>query len=107
MAIVNLSEILLFVTIFNDFVLASPTSTPHAVAPQDPMITSYRVIYEPTKTVGRRNILSSLASDLTSVISALGSDIPSYIASGKLWSLWACCILTDENYQACPIFSKI
>jgi len=88
MAILNLSEILLFVTIFNDFILGSPTSIPHAVTPQDPMITPYQVIYEPTKTVARRNILSSLASDVTSVLSALGSDIPSYIASGKLWSLW-------------------
>lgn len=84
MAILNLSEILLFVTIFNHRIRASPASTPHAVAPQDPMITPHRVIYEPTKTLRRRDILSSLASDVTSVLSALGSDVPSYIASGKL-----------------------
>jgi hypothetical protein len=88
MAILNLSEILLFVTMFNDFVLASVASTPHAVDPQDPMVTPCRVIHEPTKTVGRRNIISSLASGVNSVLSEIGSDIPSYIASGKLWSLW-------------------
>jgi hypothetical protein len=84
MAILTFPEILLFATIFNDFVLTSPTSTPHAVAPQDPMVTPHRVIYEPTKTALRRDILSSLASDVTSVLSALGSDIPSYVASGKV-----------------------
>jgi len=87
MKILNLSEILLFMTTFNGFVLASPAITPHAVAPQDPMITSYRAVHEPTKTVQRRDILSSLANDVTSVLSALGSAIPSYVASGEPWNL--------------------
>jgi len=95
MAILNLSQILL-VTMFNDFVHASVASTPHAVAPQDPMITPYRVIHEPTKTVRRRNILSSLASDVTSVLSAIGSDIPSYVASGNFLRFVECCVLTDK-----------
>ena len=84
MTIFNFSEILLFVNMFNDLIRASPASTTQAVAPQNPMVTPYRVIYEPTKTVRRRDILSSLASDITSVVSALGSDVPSYVASGKV-----------------------
>lgn len=84
MAIFSLSEILLFVIMFNDLIRASPASTTQAVAPQNPMITPYRVIYEPTQTVRRRDILSSLANDVTSVLSALGSDVPSYVASGKV-----------------------
>ncbi len=83
MAIFSLSEILLFVIMFNDLIRASPASTTQAIAPQNPMITPYRVIYEPTKTVRRRDILSSLANDVTSVLSALGSDVPSYVASGN------------------------
>lgn len=82
MAALRLPALLLLATV-NGLVVASPAVTAAAVAPQNPMATPFRVPIEPTKTLERRDILSSLANDVTSVLSALGTDIPSYVASGK------------------------
>ena len=47
------------------------------------MITPSVVQYHPTRTYRyRRNIFDNFASDINSVLSELGSDIPSYVASG-------------------------
>ncbi|KAF2402433.1 hypothetical protein EJ06DRAFT_574290 [Trichodelitschia bisporula] len=59
-------------------VAASPAPLPHPVAAPQPQITPFRVQYEPTKTLERRDIFSKLESKVGSV---LGS-FPSYVASG-------------------------
>lgn len=82
MASLRLPALLLLLA-FNGLVQASPAATAAAVAPQNPMVTPFRVPIEPTKSLERRDILSSLANDVTSVLSALGTDLPSYVASGK------------------------
>lgn len=50
----------------------------------------YRIPQIPTRTLNRRDILSDLEGDVKSVLGALGSDIPSYVASGTrgAWT-WA------------------
>jgi len=83
MTLLRIPTILLLAS-FNGIVLSSAV-TPAVVTPQNPMVTPYRVTLESTRTYERRNILSSLANDVTSVLAALGSDIPSYVASGKLF----------------------
>lgn len=72
--------------LFAAVVAAHPTSDPPTdavVAAQDPLITASPVQYNPSRTFKhRRDIFSSLDSDLNSIFSDLGSDIPSYVASG-------------------------
>ena len=65
-------------------VSAAPTVLePNAVAPRDPMITPSLVEYNPSRTINYpRNIISDAKGSFDSVLSALGSDIPSYVASG-------------------------
>lgn len=64
-------------------VSASPAAIPNPVAVAHPEVTPFRVQYEPTKTlVVRGNLLSKIEGGVTSVLSALGSDIPAYVASG-------------------------
>lgn len=60
---------------------------PDPVAEPHPEITPFRVLQIPTRTLERRNILSDLEGDVNSVLSGLGSDIPSYVASGKSFKL--------------------
>ncbi|QDS77993.1 hypothetical protein FKW77_002199 [Venturia effusa] len=56
---------------------------PNPVAAAAPEITPFQAELRPTPTLKRReNILSKLEGDVTSVLSALGSGIPSYVASG-------------------------
>jgi len=53
------------------------------VAPRDPTITASPSLNNPSRTrKTRRDILSDLEGDVNSVLSDLGSDIPSYVASG-------------------------
>jgi hypothetical protein len=63
---------------------AAPTVLePNAVAPRDPMITPSLVEYNPSRTINYpRNIISDAKGSFDSVLSGLGSDIPSYVASG-------------------------
>jgi hypothetical protein len=65
---------------------SSPAPTPAAdpVAEAHPEITPFRVRDVPTRTrpIQRRNILSKIESDVKSYLTVLGSDIPSYVASG-------------------------
>lgn len=63
----------------------APKPRPNAnpVAPRDPLITPSTVEYSPSKTWKRpRDILSDLDGDVSSILGGLGSDIPSYVASG-------------------------
>ncbi|KAF1356653.1 hypothetical protein BDV97DRAFT_374348 [Delphinella strobiligena] len=70
------------------FSLASASPAPTArvdhVVPQDPRITPSPVERHasPVDPLGRRNILSDVDSDIGNVLSSLGSDLPSWVASG-------------------------
>ena len=55
---------------------------PESVRPQDPLITASPVRYNPTRTFRRRDILSDFTADVDSILSDIGSGIPSYVASG-------------------------
>ena len=51
--------------------------------PEAPIITPSPATWDPTKTEKlRRGIVSDLAGDVGSILSQLGSNIPSYVASG-------------------------
>ncbi|KAI3281279.1 hypothetical protein DTO002I6_9893 [Penicillium roqueforti] len=61
---------------------ASPAPTAFAnVAPPDPVVTPSPVEHIPSPIVGR-NILSDVDSDIKNVLSGLGSDLPTWVASG-------------------------
>lgn len=63
---------------------ASPAPTARAadVQPRAPEITPSAVLNEATKTYHRRQILSDIKSGVDNVLSGLGSDLPSWVASG-------------------------
>lgn len=65
-------------------VAATPAPKPAAALDaRDPHITASPVRRDPDKTYKRpRDILSDLHSDVDSVLSFLGTDVPSYVASG-------------------------
>ncbi|MCJ1369714.1 hypothetical protein MMC20_000926 [Loxospora ochrophaea] len=65
-------------------VLALPPLGPFAaIAPEKPLITPSPAAWDPTKTVKhRRDLISDFDGDVASVLSGLGSNIPSYVASG-------------------------
>jgi len=53
------------------------------IEPRDPLITPSPAEIRPSQTwKHRRDIVSDIESDINSVLSGLGSDIPSYVASG-------------------------
>ena len=47
-----------------------------------PLITPSPSKWPPTETIKRRGIISDLEGDVSSVLGGLGSDIPSFVASG-------------------------
>ena len=57
---------------------------PANVAEEPPLITPAPASHNwlPTKTLKRRGIISDITADTNSILSGLGSDIPSYVASG-------------------------
>lgn len=63
---------------------AVPEPKPDFAAPEHPLITPSPTLHGGvTKTVKyRRGILDDLKGDVNSVLSELGSNIPSYVASG-------------------------
>lgn len=65
------------------FVVAELLLLAAAVPAPDPMITPSPSLNNPSRTVlGKRDLLSDIAGGVNSVISGLGSAIPSYVASG-------------------------
>lgn len=61
----------------------SPLPNPNPIVPRAPVITPSAVQYHPSRTwKNRRDILSDVDGDINSVLNFLGSDIPSYVASG-------------------------
>jgi hypothetical protein len=78
------ASLLLVLTAVNGIVRASPAPLRDFVVEADAMITPFKVINVPTKTLEvRANILSEITGKVNSVISALGSDIPAYVQSGQ------------------------
>jgi hypothetical protein len=78
------ASLLLVAGAFNGIVFASPAPLRDFVVEADAMITPFKVINVPTKTLAARaNILSEITGKVNSVISALGSDIPAYVQSGQ------------------------
>lgn len=62
---------------------AIPAANPNPVAPRDPMVTPSVVEYNPSRTVhAPRGIIDDVGGDIKSVLGGLGSDVPSYVASG-------------------------
>lgn len=63
---------------------ASPAPLqPAAAAPEQPLVTPSPASWEASKTYkSRRGLVSDLAGDVASILGSLGSDIPSYVASG-------------------------
>lgn len=55
---------------------------PRQVGQEQPLITPSPASWDPTKTYKKRGLISDLAGDVNSILSGLGSDIPSYVASG-------------------------
>lgn len=55
---------------------------PAGVVQQQPIITPSPSRWFPTKTLKRRGIVSDISGDVHSILGSLGSDIPSYVASG-------------------------
>lgn len=80
MALSHLTTLSALLATFNGVANAVPNPIAVAAAPQ---ITPFQAEWKPTPTLKRReNILSKIQGDVTSVLSALGSGIPSYVASG-------------------------
>lgn len=92
MADLTIRSLLLPAALLSVLATASPAPTPYskpgarpnAVGPRDPLITPSVVQYHPTRTyrLGRRDIFSEFASDVNSILSELGTAIPSYVAKG-------------------------
>ncbi|KAI9836796.1 MAG: hypothetical protein M1819_000961 [Sarea resinae] len=63
---------------------ASPAARPAAdpIAAPLPVITPSPTEQEATRTIERRGIKSDLSGDVSSILGSLGSNIPSYVASG-------------------------
>lgn len=81
------SSFLLFVA-YVPFITASPAPTPYPHEIRDaspPLVTASPARRNPTQTYKhRRDILSDIGNDIGSVLKGLGSDIPTYAASGIL-----------------------
>jgi hypothetical protein len=69
---------------FSAIAHALPAPEPNPVAEAHPEITPFRIPQIPTRTFlyQRRDILSDIEGGVKSILSGLGSDIPSYVASG-------------------------
>ncbi|KAL8719344.1 MAG: hypothetical protein Q9225_003645 [Loekoesia sp. 1 TL-2023] len=74
--------LLSFVPLISAYAVANPKPT--AVAQEHPLITPSPTLRDPvTRTIHlKRGILDDLKGDVNSVLSGLGSNIPSYVASG-------------------------
>jgi|ERR1700744_4687626 len=73
---------LIAVSYASPFVTPAPTPSFAAEPAFGPIATPYPVQNEPTKTLQRKNIIQDIESKITSGLGKLGSDLPSYVASG-------------------------
>lgn len=76
-------QALLQASLFSLLAAASPAPTAYVnnVAPRDAVVTPSPTLRDPSKVVGR-DILSDVESDVGNILSGLGSDLPSWVASG-------------------------
>jgi hypothetical protein len=80
MAFTHFTTLSALLATFNGIANAVPNPIAAAAPPQ---ITPFQAELVPTRTLqARGNILSKLEGGVTSVLSALGSGIPAYVASG-------------------------
>jgi hypothetical protein len=89
------ATLLLALGVLNGIAIASPAPVRDFIVEADAMITPFKVVVEPTKTLAQRGILSEITAKVNSALSALGSDIPAYVESGQ--SLWMSSITRDER----------
>ncbi len=76
---------LFFLPLIHGSVIDRRNVKPAAVAEAQPAATARTPTpsrHEATKTFKNRGLISDLAGDVTSVLGSLGSNIPSYVASG-------------------------
>jgi hypothetical protein len=71
--------------------ITSPAPAPIAEAHAEITPPPLRLRNHPSRTVPveKRNILSDLESKVTSALASLGSNLPSYVASGELESYFS------------------
>jgi len=83
-ALIMLSTLAALVLVALPLTSCSPAPIPAAAAAaRDPMITPSPSEWSPTRTLKyKRGVVSDVEGDINSVLSALGSNIPSYVASG-------------------------
>ena len=76
--------LVLWLTILTVLASASPTERPNpvAAAEPDPLITPSPSLNRPTRTM-KRDLLHDIENGVHSVLTELGSAIPSYVASGE------------------------
>ena len=55
---------------------------PRAIEQEQPLATPSPVKWQPTETYKKRGVISDISGDVNSILGSLGSDIPSYVASG-------------------------
>ena len=55
---------------------------PGTVGQEQPLVTPSPSLWRPTETYKKRGVVSDVAGDINSVLGSLGSNIPSYVASG-------------------------
>lgn len=80
-----LTVLLTFLPLISGSVIDRRDAKPAAVAAAQPAVTPRTPTpsrYEATRTLKNRGIISDLAGDTSSILGSLGSDIPSYVASG-------------------------
>lgn len=80
-----LTVLLVLITSTTASVIDRRDAKPAAVAEALPMITARTPTpsrFEATRTLKNRGVISDLAGDVNSVLGSLGSNIPSYVASG-------------------------
>lgn len=71
-----------------------------------PLITPSPSLNEATRThLDRRGLLDDIHSRVDSALTALGSNIPSYVASGMLQRHWPL-LIANHKPQALPISSR-
>ena len=83
MFLTNLPAVLLaLLPIVSAIAVRRSIPQPGKVGQERPLITPSPASWDPTKTYKKRGLISDLAGDVDSILSGLGSDIPSYVASG-------------------------
>lgn len=70
--------ILALVPLVSATVVRRSIPRPGQVGQERPLITPSPASWDPTKTYKKRGVISDLAGDVNSILSGLGSDIPSY-----------------------------